>query len=550
MNMSKNTIRTMIRLGVAASVVTALGGCTSVIRGAESANERGMAEAGDRIAAMRAVQAPAVRVHEQGYWVATKSLLLEPKSQDVACDLTLYEASPVTLRQFADKVSRICGVRVHVSADALHTPRNVGADDADKSGKNGPRTINIGPSRAGATAPPPEPKVSLNWQGPLSGLLDSMGSQLDLHWQFRDGAVYVFRNETRTFQIYALPGTDALSSSVATDTSASVGVSGGSQGSASGGGGGGGQQGGVSGQGGSVQSVATTLTSSVMDDVAKAVSGMLTPGQSKFTLSKATASMTVTDAPDVLDRIARYIDHENKLLTKQVMLNVKILNIDFDRTDQYGVDWNLAYKSARAGGELISNNDVLGNSVNVHILKGPFKDSSLLLKALSSQGKVTVVTQPSVTTLNLQAVPMQVSTQTSYVASITNTLVAQTGNSVGIEPGQVTSGFNMMLLPYAMADNQLLLQYNISLSSLDKLETFGDKATGQVQLPTVGLRAFAQKVRLRSGETLALSGFEQSTDTSKRAGMGSPDNFLLGGSRYGQQRHGVTILLITPVVMD
>ncbi len=349
--------------------------------------------------------------------------------------------------------------------------------------------------------------------------------------------------------IAAGPAAALITDAPASTTTITATPSGG--GDAGGGGGGGGSQG-VGGQAGSAQSVATTLTSSVMDDVSKAVSGMLTAGQSKLTLSKATASITVTDSPDVLDRIASYIDHENKLLTTQVVLNVKILSITFDRKDQYGVDWNLAYNSARTGTNGTTDTGAIkveGNTANIHILKGPFKDSSLLVKALSEQGKVSVVTQPSVTTLNLQAVPMQVATQTGYVASVSNTQVAQAGTSMGIQPGTVTTGFDMMLLPYAMADNQLLLQYNISLSDLAGIDTFGDEKSGMaVQLPTVDLRAFAQKVRLRSGETLALSGFEQNSDTSDRSGVGSPNNQALGGSRMAKKNHSVIVILITPVV--
>ncbi|MGN6092936.1 MAG: PilN family type IVB pilus formation outer membrane protein [Luteibacter jiangsuensis] len=558
------TIRTLVRLTMAASIAVALSGCaTSALRSAEHTNDQDMSLAGAQVATMRAIQAPTVRVHEHGYWVAKESQPLTAPTETVSCDLTMFDASPVTLSQFADKVSRICKIPVHVSADALHVPQA-----SDNGGdKSAARTVILGPPQASASNAPEEPRVSLNWQGSLAGLLDSVGAQLDLHWRVRNGEVHIFRTETRTFQIYALPGTDALSSSVTNSTMSSMGIGGGSSGgggsggssgasagASSGGGaggadGGGGSGGGVSGQAGSAQSVATTLTSSVMDDVSNAVSGMLTPGQSKFTLSKATASITVTDSPDVLDRIASYIDHENKLLTTQVVLNVKILNITFDRTDQYGVDWNLAYNSARAGSVGTAATEVKGNTANVHILKGPFKDSSLLIKALSEQGKVSVVTQPSVTTLNLQAVPMQVATQKAYIASVSNTAVAQVGTSTGIQPGTVTTGFNMMLLPYAMADNQLLLQYNISLSDLADLVTMGDKdSPTSIQLPTVDLRAFAQKVRLRSGETLALSGFEQNTDDSQRSGVGSPNNQFLGGSRKAVKNHSVIVILITPVV--
>ncbi|NID04708.1 PilN family type IVB pilus formation outer membrane protein [Luteibacter jiangsuensis] len=556
------TIRTLVRLTMAASIAVALSGCaTSALRSAERTNDQDMSLAGAQVATMRAIQAPTVRVHEHGYWVAKESQPLSAAPETVSCDLTMFEASPVTLSQFADKVSRICKIPVHVSADALHVPQASGKGGDDNVAGH---TVILGPPQASANNAPEEPRVSLNWQGSLVGLLDSVGAQLDLHWRVRNGAVHIFRTETRTFQIYALPGTDALSSSVTTSTMSSMGIGGGSSGGGGSGGdsgasagaspgggagGAGGSGGGVSGQAGSAQSVATTLTSSVMDDVSNAVSGMLTPGQSKFTLSKATASITVTDSPDVLDRIASYIDHENKLLTTQVVLNVKILNITFDRTDQYGVDWNLAYNSARAGSIGTAATDVKGNTANVHILKGPFKDSSLLIKALSEQGKVSVVTQPSVTTLNLQAVPMQVATQKAYIASVSNTAVAQVGTSTGIQPGTVTTGFNMMLLPYAMADNQLLLQYNISLSDLADLVTMGDKdSPTSIQLPTVDLRAFAQKVRLRSGETLALSGFEQNTDDSQRSGVGSPNNQFLGGSRKAVKNHSVIVILITPVV--
>ncbi|WP_175885509.1 PilN family type IVB pilus formation outer membrane protein [Burkholderia sp. BCC0044] len=548
-----STLCKLTRLSLAASIIVVLSGCaTSTLRDAERTTDRDMAEADASIATLHAAEASAVRVHESGYWVANQSQPLSIKPEMISCNLTMHEAVPLTLSMFADKLQRICGVPVRVSADALRPPSaSVSASDVakgDAGDKNGSRAIVIGPNGpSGDKAPEPkEPTVMPNWQGDLPGLLDSVVAQVGVHWRIKGGEVHIFRTETRTFQIYALPGTDALSSSVTTSNMSSMGISGGG----GTGGGGGGGDGGVSGQAGSAQSVATTLTSSVMNDVAKTVQAMVTPGQGKFTLAPGTGSMTITDTPDVLDRIASFIETQNKLLTKQVVLNVKILSVTFDRTDQYGVDWNLAYNGALFGSGITSADAgaVEGAGANVKILKGPFKDSSLLIKALSAQGKVSVVTQPSVTTLNLQAVPMQVSTQTGYVASVTSNQVAQAGTSMGIQPGTVTTGFNMMLLPYAMADRQVLLQYNISLSNLAKLETFGDKKTGQVQLPTVDLRAFAQKVRLRSGETLALSGFEQNSDTSKRSGVGSPNNQLLGGNRYAEKHHSVIVILITPVV--
>ncbi|EQB99789.1 PilN family type IVB pilus formation outer membrane protein [Photorhabdus temperata] len=527
---------TFSRLILLSCMAAGLSGCAAINKVDQQADTE-MANATETIEGLRnSAAATAVHVHEHGYWVSTKEIPSKKESETVSCNLTLQEAEPMTLNEFAGKVKRICGVPVVISADA-RLVAYPSSSSGEKGSERGVVVVNSGTQPVSEGSEPEALKINVNWHGSLAGLLDSVILSSGLHWKVHNGVVSIFKTETRVFQIYALPGTDALSSSVTATTSATFG---------------GGAGGTDSGNSGSTQTLATSLTRSVMDEIQKTVSGMLTPDEGNLTLSMATASLAVTDSPEILDRVKDYIDQQNKLLTTQVVLNVKILNLTFDRDDQYGVDWSLAYKSAHIG--LVDKNssaiDEGSINANIHILKGPFSDSTLLIKALSAQGKVSIVTQPSVTTLNLQAVPMQVATQTGYVSSISSTLTPQIGTSVGIEPATVTTGFNMLMLPYAMADKQILLQYNISLSDLKKLAKFGKEETGQVQLPTIDLRAFSQKVRLHSGETLVLSGFEQQSDTSERSGLGSPDNQFLGGSREGKRNHNVIVVMITPIVVD
>ncbi len=529
---------TFSRLVLLPCIAAGLSGCAAISNVDRQADAE-MANATGIIKELRNTPAmTAVHVHEHGYWVSTKEIPSKKEGETVSCMLTLEEAEPMTLSQFAEKIKRICGVPVQISADARFAVHPSAAPALEEK-ENGQGIVvdNSNAQSVSESGESEEMRINVNWHGSLAGLLDSVILSSGLHWKVHNGTVHIFKTETRVFQIYALPGTDALSASVTATTSATFG---------------GGLNGSDSGNSGSSQTLATSLTRSVMDEIQKTVSNMLTPGEGKLTLSMATASLVVTDSPEVLDRIKDYIDQQNKLLTTQVVLNVKILNLTFDRSDQYGVDWSLAYKSAHigVGGEGSSVTDGRDISTNIHILKGPFSDSKLLIKALSAQGKVSIVTQPSVTTLNLQAVPMQVATQTGYVSSISSTSTPQVGISVGIEPATVTTGFNMLMLPYAMADKQILLQYNISLSDLKRLEKFGKEETGQVQLPTIDLRAFSQKVRLHSGETLVLSGFEQQSDTSDRSGLGSPDNQFLGGSRQGKRNHNVIVVMITPIVVD
>ena len=272
----------------------------------------------------------------------------------------------------------------------------------------------------------------------------------------------------------------------------------------------------------------------------------------RMALSRSTGIITVTDRPDVLNQIGTYLDAENENITKQVLLNVKVYSVTLTDRDSAGIDWNLVYKAANGNWDFNLANtfqDAANNSVSgqVGILDGSFAGSTAVLKALSEQGRVSVVTSPSVTTLNLQPVPVQVARQTGYLASIQTTNTPDVGSSTSLTPGTVTSGFNMDLLPLVMPNNELLLRYSINISSLIRLraESSGDN---RIQVPEIDNRIFSQNVRMRSGETLVLSGFDQTSEQGTKAGTGSSWNFMLGGGATRDTTRDVIVVLITPII--
>lgn len=556
MKRSKSTARRATKLVSSAVLMTLFSGCAmqEIARVDERADDR-YGEARAMAADMReAKSGRAMTVHSKGFWVDTRPMTLSRETAMRDCAFTWRTFDEVTLGEVTERVRKICGVRMVVSSDVGKDNRS-STVNADRSRDDGPR---FDPRDrlpmimdAVQTEGPLDLTVRADYQGQLSGFLDTITAQLGVSWRYEADTVRVFRLETRSFAIHALPGTDSLVSAVSNSTSAEMGTNDSSGGGGGGGGGSSGGSGGGSGNSGSVQNLTSSIKRSVQEDIAKTLQSMLS-SEGKLVMSSSTSQATITDTPDVLDRVGAYIESINQMLTTQVALDIKVLSVTLNREDRYGIDWKAAYQSASALGGWI-NGFGLGKAAdgqgNVQILKGPFANTNALLNALSEQGKVAVVTQPSVTTLNLQAVPMQVATQTSYVSSVSNNQTANVGSSTTITPGTVTTGFNMLLMPYAMADKQLLLQYNISLSDLKSMETFGDKASGQVQLPTVDMRTFSQRVRLRSGETLALTGFEQNRADSRRSGVGDPNEHWLGGGRSADQAHTVMVVLITPRVL-
>ncbi|EEG1844019.1 PilN family type IVB pilus formation outer membrane protein [Salmonella enterica] len=461
-----------------------------------------------------------VKIHNTGFWVDKKNVPLKKDAAFINCPIMLNETSLLSINELGRKIESICHIPV-VMNNTVASEKNENGDSTDIS---------------------PSPYVSVNWKGPLKGLLDDVSARTGYSWRLDDGRVVFFYRDTRTFQIYALPGTDTVNLGL---KSSGTGKNSGSGDSGSG-------SSGSDDDSETKISVSSEMTSAVLRDIEDTVRAMLSPS-GKMSLSPSTAALTVTDTAPVLNQVARFIEEQNKLLTTQVLLNVKVFSIDFSRQDQYSIDWNAIIKNSKG---LISWVTTPGtsNPVNgtVNVLRGDL-DASAFISALSSQGKVSVLTQPSITTLNLQAAPMEVVTERSYVASVSSSMVADVGTESTITPGNVNTGFTMGLLPYVMGNNQLLLQYSINISDLKQLTEFStgtgnNKST--VQLPEVNRRAFNQKVKINSGETLILSGFEQGNLSSDMQGTGNPRSQWLGGYRNSDNLHSVLIIMITPMVIS
>lgn len=498
--------------------------------------------------------------------------------ESLNCPITFAPQVPVDILEFGQTVTKLCGIPVRVTPDAL------AAVNGQLSGG-----MSVGNTAGSASTPlpavgqslPPLPALpnavnssasssrmsfsggssaglisNIKWDGkPLEGLLNVVTSRLGLSWKRTDGVISIFYLDTRAFNIYAIPSTIDMTSVVQSGTSSAAGVSGAT-----------GSGGGISGNSGSTQTTSVSNKSSITDDIAKNISAMLTPGVGRMAqpskdggLSSSTGTILVTDTPEVLSRIESYLNGENKNITKQVLLNVKVLSVTLTDKDNLGIDWSLVYKSlsGKYGVNLKNTFQADPSSVSgsVSILDtatgsaAAYAGSNLLINALSQQGRVSTVTSPSVTTLNLQPVPVQVARQTSYLASVQTTSTAQVGSTTALTPGTVTTGFNMNLLPYVMQDNNLLLQYSINLSALQRIRQV-TSGGNTIEIPEVDNRIFSQKVRLKSGETLVLSGFEQSIDSGNKQGVGNPNNILLGGGLGSDNRRDVIVVLITPIVMD
>lgn len=412
----------------------------------------------------------------------------------------------------------------------------------------------------------PTETLTVDYAGKLSGLLNYIANRYGVWWRYKNGQITFFTKETRIFTIYALP----------TETKMSADLKGSFMGT------------GASSSGNSGGSSFSTSANLVLwDSIEKGVTQVLgKEGEASF--SQVSGTITVTASPFVMQRVASYIASWNEKLSRQVAISIKILQVQLDNADNYGLDLKAVFNSNNIASTFTGPYSIGASAssagagvglLSMTLLRpsSRWKDTSAIIEAFSTQGKTSLVTSSSVTTLNNKVAPVQITTAQNYVKEVTvtnNYNSSSNSSETDLDTDTLNYGFTMEVLPRILDHGRLILLFSMTLSDLLALETFStagmvsnssssdeenpdddnndddEQEVTTVQLPKMQLRGFMQEVAMKSGSTLVLTGFEQVVENVNTSGIGEARMNLLGGRAYDASRRDVMVILITPEVLE
>ncbi|OVZ54355.1 hypothetical protein CDO44_26810 [Pigmentiphaga sp. NML080357] len=455
--------------------------------------------------------------------LAREVTLPEPLRASVETAL-MFPGGKVDLQTLGEQVALATGIQVRVRPEAL-LPHEAFL----------PRLAT--PAAAGAAAPPAGQVALPTGLHPLPRLLDLAANRLGVYWKYTAGAIVFYRTETRVFNVRAL----TLKASAA----ASLGRSGG-------------------GGAGAFESASSTRIESGGSDALAAVKSKVEPFLTRAGIiaanGDASGLIVVTDTPEALDRVAAFLERENKALTRRVRLMFEEIELVARNQSEQGIDWNLVYRRTREalqGGapeSLVS--DVAGTGVGVSITGGRWDGTALVLKALSEVGTITRRTTVPLQTLNRRPVTHAVRTTFTYIDQVQVTTVASsagTSTAPSVTQKEETVGSFLTVIPDAQDDGQILLTiaYDNTVAQPLKTLTFGANGNQvQLQQKTIDGMGTVQQVELRPGQPVLISGFERSQDQydKRRLDEGAP--LILGGSGKTARERRNTVVLITAQVEE
>ncbi|OWT65886.1 hypothetical protein CEY11_03085 [Candidimonas nitroreducens] len=434
----------------------------------------------------------------------------------------LFAEAAQDLPAMAQRITAATSIPVHVSPECLLPAQRFAPRLAGGTG--------------GEAQAAPQRIVLAGGRQPLTQILDRIAAQLGVAWRYAQGRIEFYRTETRVFNVRALT-LDARAE-------ASLGLSG-------------------SADTEGFASTSRTSLSGGKQDLLAVVRARLEPFLSRagtvVAEPGASASVVVTDTLEVLRRIALYLDHENRALTRRVRLVFEEITLALQDEAQAGLDWNLVFSSASAAAALAVPGQGLvdGGSLAVGLNTGSFKGSEAIIKALGQAGKVLRRSSVPVLTLNRRPVTHAVRTTFSYIDRVQTTALGSEAGmalpSVSVSQKDVTVGSLLTLVPDAQDDGRILLSlaYDNTVAQPLKSVTFGDRSNPlQLQQITIDGNGTVQQLMLLPGQPLLVSGFDRKQDQTEARRLNPGLPMLLGGSDRASSQRLTTVVLITAQVEE
>jgi len=243
----------------------------------------------------------------------------------------------------------------------------------------------------------------------------------------------------------------------------------------------------------STAALSSAVKADVFADLSNGVRTLLSE-RATFSVDRKAGLLQVTDFPERLDRVSMYLDAVNDRVLRQVQIDARVVEVELNDEKANGVDWNVV--SADQVGEVLPGQRA---RVRPSLTSLRVTDLQRLLASLASQGKVSVLSNPKLLTLNNE--PAIVHTDT-FTLSVTPQIM----------PEAVTLSVTPIVKGPSMAESDMI-------------------------------------ARMVDGETLAISGFTRDRETRERKTVGITGGWF-GRATVVTRKRIELVILLTPKIVS
>ncbi len=239
-----------------------------------------------------------------------------------------------------------------------------------------------------------------------------------------------------------------------------------------------------------------------------------------FTINRQAGIIVIKDYPDVLLKIAEFLEAVEGSAQRQVFILAKILEVNLLDEFKLGIDWsrvspiNVLHDNESGINQQFG--DVFNLTKSASSPLGTFLQGSagffyglsntqlnIMIDALGQQGNVSVLSSPKIATLNNQRAVIKVGTEDVFFIPQVVT-ASETGTQITtFIPSSLTIGIVLDVLPQINENGQVMMNINTSIS-----EKSGERVSpdGRSSIPILDVRESNNVVLAQSGQTIVIGG--------------------------------------------
>lgn len=240
-----------------------------------------------------------------------------------------------------------------------------------------------------------------------------------------------------------------------------------------------------------------------------------------YTIDRPLGIITVTAPKSLLDQVDAYVKMLKAEMSRQVVIEAKILEVTLNTGSERGVDWTQFLNNAKSEGFNIKanfgNNGMFyphGTNQFLASLSLDRPQFTLLLDFLNNYGNVRVLSNPKLSLLNGQPAMITVGNTVKYIDEVKVNETSSAGSvtiTYDIKTANILSGIGLSVMASIQGEDEVLLHITPITTELQEPIEYKDftSSTGSlasVGLPRVAIRELTTMARVKNGEFLIVGG--------------------------------------------
>ncbi|MCY4288601.1 MAG: secretion protein [Aestuariivita sp.] len=365
-------------------------------------------------------------------------------------------------------------------------------------------------------------KMAVNYEGALSALLDRMSARMDIAWEYDGTGIIIDRMKRATWRV-ALPfGTTSFEDTFSDESGAEV---------------------------------ASSRTLDGWADLEARLTS-LAPPPAQVTLAPEMGRVDVFGPPSVHKAVRAVLDDVVATANTRIGLDVAIYFIDSDKADTFGS--GLIFNATagtrnnlpnRIGGRFGFSPTAGVVTDGVQIISG---NDAVSFEALARDSAVVDYRLASSVAQSGVVTPITMTTERAFIRSVE----IERGDSdvdegrITYEIADLTTGLSLVTLPRLIEERRIQLALKVTQRAFQGFDPDVSARTGNlIQAPTVENREIRNQTVLSPGETLVISGYDQTAASRADSGTNILRRIGLGGQTEAEYRKVRIVVMVRPTLI-